>query len=229
MSVNRRFVLKGMALGSAAALTLGGPAQAFAGRAAAPVGSAIAMPALVLVNGGAAEADFLHGAGTALGSQMHVQRVGSDLAFIMDFERQLRSAQPMRVIGLLDDASAALVVDVARSAGARIQWLGQHTAEDGHSRHRLLNTDIAEGCSRQLGRQLHACGGSFSVSEERQNSAALPRHLAATSRKGNQSGQWASSVGYLLASLGTRQFSSPRAPAASMPVTGSYVSFSIEA
>ena len=229
MSVNRRFVLKGMALGGAATLALGGSAQALAGIATAPAGSPIATPALVLVNGSAAEADFLHGAGAALGSQMRVQRVGSDLAFMMDFERQLRSGQPMRVIGLLDDASAALVIDVARSAGARIQWLGQHTAEAGLTRHRLLNTDIAEGCSRQLGRQLHACGESFSVSEERQNSAALPRQMAATSRNGNQSGQWASSVGHLLASLGTRQLSSPRAPAARVPVTGSYVSFSIEA
>src|SRR5690606_2596032 len=84
MSVNRRFVLKGMALGSAAALTLGGSAQALAGIASAPAGSAPATPALVLVSGGSAEADFLHGAGTALGSQMHVQRVGSDLAFVMD-------------------------------------------------------------------------------------------------------------------------------------------------
>lgn len=230
MSVNRRFVLKGMALSSAAALALGGSAQALASVATAPASRAPASPALVLVNGGAAESDFLHGAKAALGSQVQVQRVGSDLAFMLDFERQLRTGQPMRVIGLLDDASAALVVDMARSAGARVQWLGQHTATAGLTRHRLLNTDIAEGCSRQLSRQLHACGAGFSLSEERQNSAALPRQLAATSRQGNQSGQWASSVGYLLASLGTRQLmSSPRAPAASLPITGSYVSFSIEA
>ncbi|WP_150303164.1 hypothetical protein [Pseudomonas saliphila] len=230
MSVNRRFVLKGLALGSAAGLALGGSAQALAGFATAPASNTVALPAWVLVNGGAAEADFLHGARAALGAQVQVQRVGSDLAFMLDFERQLRSGQPLRVIGLLDDASAALVVDMARSAGARVQWLGQHTAEAGLTRHRLLNTDIAEGCSRQLSRQLHACGAGFSLSEERQNSAALPRQLAATSRKGKQSGQWASSVGYLLASLGTRQLlSSPRAPATSMPFTGSYVSFSIEA
>lgn len=230
MSVNRRFVLKGMALGSAAALALGGSAQALADIATAPAGNAVATPALVLVNGGAAEADFLHGAGAALGSQMRIQRVGSDLAFMLDFERQLRSGQPLRVIGLLDDACAALVVDMARSAGARIQWLGQHTAAAGLTRHRLLNTDIAEGCSRQLSRQLHACGAGFSLSEERQNSVAPPRQLAATPRRGNPSGQWASSLGYLLASLGTGQrMSSPRAPAASEALTGSYVSFSIEA
>ena len=230
MSVNRRFVLKGMALGSATGLVLGGPAQALAGVATGPAGKAMVPAALVLVNGGAPEPDFLGGAKAALGPQLQVQRVGSNLDFVLDFERQLRSGQPMRVIGLLDDASAALVVDMARSAGARVQWLGQHTAEAGLTRHRLLNTDIAEGCSRKLSRQLHACGAGFSLSEERQNSAALPRQLAAISRTGSQSGQWASSVGYLLASLGTRQFmASPRVPAASAPFTGSFVSFSIEA
>lgn len=230
MSVSRRSVLKGMALGSAAAMTLGSSAQLLADIGAAPAGGGLATPALVLVNGGAAEVDFLHGARAALGSQVQVRRVSSDLAFMLDFERQLRSGQPMRVIGLLDDASATLIVDMARSAGARIQWLGQHAAAAGLTRHRLLNTDIAEGCSRQLSRQLHACGAGFSLSEERQNSAAPPRQLAAAPRNGEQPGQWASSVGYLLAAMGTQQItSSPRAPAATMPYSGSFVSFSIEA
>lgn len=228
MSVNRRFVLKGMALGGAAALTLGNPAQALASLGAAPAATTAATPTLVLVNAGPAEPIFLQGARAALGPQMRVQRVGSDLVTIVEFERELRRGRPLRVIGLLDDASATLVVDMARSAGARVQWLGQHAAAAGFTRHRLLSTEVAEGCSRQLSRQLHACGAGFSLTEERQNSTASPRQLAAAPRSEAHSGQWAGSLGYLLATLGNRQILPPVAAGSGIPVTGSYVSFSIE-
>lgn len=228
MDANRRFMLKSLALSSIAGLSMGGSVRALAGTTAAPATATAVKPVLALVNPGAAELDFLHGA-MAVGSRLQVQRVGRDLGFMLDFERLLRSGRPMRVIGLLDDASATLVVDMARSAGARVQWLGQHTAEAGFTRHHVLNTDIAEGCSRQLGRQLHACGVDFSLTEERQNGTRAPRQLAGSSRRGSRSGQWATSIGYLMASLGTPAArTAPSAPATNRPVTGSFVSFSIE-
>lgn len=226
MNANRRFVLKSLALSGIAGLSMSSSVRALARTTAAP--AAAVKPVLALVNPGAAESGFLHGA-MAVGSRLQVQRVGRDLGFILDFERQLRGSQPMRVIGLLDDAAATLVVDMARSAGARVQWLGQHTAEVGFTRHHLLNTEIAEGCSRQLGRQLHRCGGGFSLTEERQNGTIAPRQLAASSRMGSRPGQWAASIGYLLASLGTRAaMTAPLARATNRPVIGSFVSFSIE-
>lgn len=228
MNANRRFVLKSMALSGMAGLAMGRSIRALAGTTAAPAAAAAARPVLALVNPGAAESGFLHGA-IAAGPRLRVQRVGRDLGFMLDFERVLRSGQPMRVIGLLDDASATLVVDLARSAGARVQWLGQHTAKAGFTRHRVLNTELAEGCARHLGRQLHACGAGFSLTEERLNGTLAPRQLAGSSRMGSRSGQWAASIGYLLASLGTRTaMTTPLTPAANTPVTGSFVSFSIE-
>lgn len=229
MSVNRRFVLKGMALGSMVGPAMSGSAGALTGTTAGWTANAASRPILALINGGVAEPVFLHGAMAASGSRLQVQKVGRDLGFMLNFERQLCSGQPMRVIGLLDDAAASLVADMARSAGARMQWLGQHTANAGFTRHHLLATDIAEGCSRQLSRQLHACGAGFSLIEERHNGSVAPRQLAGSARKGNQSAQWATSVGYLLASLGTRPvMAAPLAPAAIAPFTGSFVSFSIE-
>lgn len=226
MNANRRFVLKSMALSGMAGLAMGRSVRALADTTAVP--AAVAKPVLALVNPGVAESGFLHGA-MAAGPRLGVQRVGRDLGFMLDFERQLRSSQPLRVIGLLDDASATLVVDLARSAGARVQWLGQHTAKVGFTRHRLLNTDMAEGCVRHLGRQLHRCGDGFSLTEERQNGTLAPRQLAGAARMGSRSGQWVASIGYLLASLGTRTtMTAPLAPAANRPVTGSFVSFSIE-
>lgn len=227
MTVSRRFVLKGMALGSMAGLAVGRipGARASTGSIDRPA----ARPILALVNGGAAESVFLRGASAASGPQLQIQRVGRDLNFMRDFERRLRSNQAMRVIGLLDDASAALVVEMARSAGARVQWLGQHNAEAGFSRHHLVTTAIADGCSRQLSRQLHTCGAGFSFDEEHRDGAISLRRLTGSVQQGTQSAQWAASVGHLLASLGGQaELAAPRV-SGGRPVIGSFVSFSINA
>lgn len=230
MSANRRFLLKGMVLGSMTGLAMGSSVSALTSIAVGPTGNAAGRPILALINKGMAESAFMHGAMAASGSRLQEQRVGLDLGFMLNFERRLRGSRTIRMIGLLDDASASLVVDMARSAGARVQWLGQHTAEAGFSRHHLLTTELAEGGSRQLSRQLHACGAGFSLNEERQNGAVVPRQFSGIGRIGSHSGQWATSVGFLLASLGTRPaMAAPVAPATSAPFTGSFVSFSIEA
>lgn len=229
MSVNRRSVLKGMALTSIAGVTATGLGSALA---AGPASTVTAQPLLALVNEGPAESLFLYGAMAARDSQsqLQVQRVDRDPGFMLEFERELRRGVPMNVIGLLDNASAALVLDMARSGGARIQWLGQHSADAGFSRHHLLRTGIAEGCAQQLSHQLQACGAGFSVTEERQNSAVTSRQLVASSNQTSHSAQWASSIGYLLASLGApTTLNIPASPNTSLPVTGSFVSFSIKA
>lgn len=226
MTVDRRFVLKSMVLGSAAGLVLGRPVPV---SAHVPPAHSGVRPALALVGRGAAETAFLQGARAAAGTQLRVQQVDRGLDFMLDFERRLRAGRAMQVIGLLDDAAAVLVLDLARSAGARIRWLGQHTAAAGSTRHRLLSTDLAEGCARQLGRQLHACGAGFTLDEEHQGRIAATRQLAGRARDGAPSAQWAASVGYLLGALGTRPIGVPPIAAQSTPPGGSFVSFSIEA
>nr|MBS0021945.1 hypothetical protein [Gammaproteobacteria bacterium] len=227
MTVDRRFVLKGMVLG-AAGVVLSRSVSVLGGVAPSPVHGDV-RPALALVGNGTAGSAFVQGARAAVGTRLHVQQVSPDLGFMLDLERQLRAGRPMRIIGLLDDASAVLVLDLARSAGGRIHWLGQHTGEAGMTRHHLLNTDLAEGCTRQLSRQLHACGVGFTLNEERQGSTAPVRQLAGPARNGAGSAQWAASVGYLLAALGTRPTMTPRVPAQSALLSGSFVSLSIEA
>lgn len=225
MTVDRRFVLKSMVLGGAAGVVLSRSMPLLAG--VTPSHSGI-RPVLALVGGGAAEAAFLQGARAAAGTRLRVQQLDRGLGFMLDFEQRLRAGRPMRVIGLLDDAAATLVVDLARGAGARIHWLGQHTGEAGSTRHRLLNTDLAEGCARQLSRHLHACGAGFTLDEERQGSAAPARQLAGPARNGVGSAQWAAGVGYLLATLGTRPTMMPRVSVQGTLPSGSFVSFSIE-
>lgn len=225
MNANRRFVLKSMVLGGAAGVVLSRSIPVLGGM---PPSHSGIRPALALVGGGVAEAAFLQGARAAAGAQLRVQQLDRGLGFMLDFEQRLRAGRPLRFIGLLDDAAATLVLDLARSAGARVPWLGQHTAEAGSTRHRLLNTDLAEGCTRQFSRLLHACGAGFILDEERQGSAAPARQLTGPARNGAGSAQWAAGVGYLLAALDAHSSMTPRVSVQGTLPSGSFVSFSIE-
>lgn len=228
MRVNRRSVLKSLAM--TGVVGLGSSLRALAGTPFTEGAIRVVQPVvLALVNEGPVEQAFLRGAAHAGSARLQVQSAGSNLAYMLDFERQLRISRTTRIIGLLDDTAATLVVDMARSAGARLQWLGQHSAEAGISRHHLLTTDVAEGCCRRLARHLQACGAGFSLIEERYDGSMPPRQLDGPICRGSHSTQWALGIGYLLASLGARPLrAAPLAPPASKPLTGSFVSFSIE-
>lgn len=191
MNVERRFVLKGMALSS-----LAGIAMSSAGISAA--NSALgtqpqpARPTLVLVSSAAAQAAFLQGVNASpAGKQVKVQRTDLSLDFILGFEKRLRIATPQRIIGLVDDASAALIVDLARSAGAHVQWLGQHHAAAHASHHRLLSGETASGCAPQLGLSLNACGAGFSLTEHRLRGQQPPcaRRLPAVTKAPRTNGR----------------------------------------
>ena len=197
MNVNRRVVLKAAALASSAGLAMGGAIPVLASAPNTP--GRAAQTVLVLANHSAAAALFLHGASAAAGVELQVQRASLDVDFMLELERQMRSGPARRIIGLLDDASATLVMDMARSAGAHLQWLGQHSAASGlTTHHHLFAADPAEQLRR------------------------LPLHNEA-------SAQWAASLGYGLAALGTHtNRMAPLAPTANPPLSGSFVSFSIE-
>lgn len=228
MSVNRRFLLKSAVLGSSIP-ALGTSLPALADVLIKPTRSTQPVLALVNGNGNSAESLFLQGASAASTTALQIQRVNLDLDFMLAWEYQMRGDAPLRVIGLLDDASATLIVDMARSAGARVQWLGQHSTASDITHHRLLTTEVAADCSRQFRHELQSCG-AFSLQEERLNSAMKARQLSRLSHQNGQSAQWLASLGYALASLGTQtsMTTPPLGSAAKMPFSGNFVSFSIE-
>ena len=129
MNVERRTVLKGLALSSLAGIAMGSSGLTMAHSVLAAQARPV-LPTLALVSNEAAESIFLQGVNASpAGKQVKVQRTDLSLDFMLGFEKRLRSGQPQRIIGLVDDASAALIIDLARSAGARVQWLGQHCAQ----------------------------------------------------------------------------------------------------
>ena len=230
MNVERRTVLKGLALSSLAGIAVTSSCLSMAGSVLGAQAQPV-LPTLVLVNNEVAESVFLQGVNASRGGkQVKVQRTDLSLDFILGFEKRLRSGQPQRIIGLVDAGSAPLVVDLARSAGARVQWLGQHRATPHASQHRLLSAEAASGCAPQLGLSLNACGSGFSLTEQRMHSLQAPLEASAPARNRDSSDQWAATLGYTLAALGTT--SDRQAPLIArrpVPLTGNFVSFSIEA
>lgn len=227
MSLDRRTVLKGMALGSVAAPLLGRPLPALAGRMAGFTGMS-GLPALAVVGAAGGEA-FAHGAGAWLDASLQVRHATREFAFLRELDETWRNGRPVRVFGLLDDASAAPLLDLARSAGASMPWLGQHRVQAGRSRHRLLTTAMAEGCARQLGRQLEDCGAGFTITEDRQDSLLPVFQAEASARSVRHPDQWAAGIGWLLARMGTRAPApAPLLPPGRVLQPGSFVSFLIE-
>jgi len=229
INVERRSLLKGMAVGGLAGVAMGSGSVSMAntllGRAA-PTHPAN----LAIVSAEVASSAFVQGLqASPAAPTVDVMPVGLDLTMLLNLQQRLASGQPQRLIGLLDDASAALIVDLARSAGARVQWLGQHSASAGHSRHRLLSAQSTHGCALQLGHQLNACGQGFDLHEQRLHSPAPTLQLATAKRQRAGHDQWAATLGYALATLGsTDTGSAPLAADFPRVLTGTYVSFSIQ-
>lgn len=211
MTLNRRFVLKGMAMSGIAGWAMGRLARGRAW-AAAPTGSpAVPLhgpapaPLRALTREGPLADVFLLGAGAAGESRPQGWVAAPGMSFLLDVGRELRRGESVRIIGLLDDASATLVVDLARNVGARLLWLGHHAVTGGTSRHVLRSTAGTAFCASDLAARLQACGAGFDVTEERHGSRAKSRHWSAAARSPAlgqaQSAVWAWHVGDLLASL----------------------------
>ncbi|MCW2272017.1 hypothetical protein [Pseudomonas sp. JUb96] len=227
MTIERRALLKGMAVGGVAGIAM---ASSGLGLANTVLGRSTSgqVPTRVLVSPEVAGSAFVQGIqASPIAPQVQVMPIAPELGVLMQVQQHLASGQAQRLIGLLDDASAALLIDLARSAGARVQWLGQHSATSERTAHRLLSAQVSHGCALQLGQHLNACGQGFRLHEQRLHSPAPTLEVATTSRtRGGD--QWAATLGYALAVLGsTDTGQAPLIASRPSALAGTYVSFSI--
>ncbi|HZJ94332.1 MAG TPA: hypothetical protein VFD11_01965 [Thiopseudomonas sp.] len=209
MSIKRRTVLKGMALGSAA-LALG---QAGLSQAAQATVN-LRKPILVLVSDATAQSAFVDGVkANPSVAQTSLLTVDSSLSCIADLQQRLSTSKGERIVGLVDDASGILLLDLARSAGVQVHWVGQHVTKKGNSRHRVSVTEKTSSCVQQFAEFAQGCSRPMAITEQ---TLAANRH-------------WASSLGFALASLDpSRRYLRTTPPKHNHAVDGHFVSFSIE-
>jgi len=207
MDTSRRNVLKVI---GASGLTVALPsiAPAFASQYSEP--GAPPLPLHLVLDEKMADSGFLAGAQAArMARQARVPltQMSSDLSlgYVSALDALLQSGEPARVMGLVDDANAAIIVGLARAVQARMHWMAQHTGGPDSTRHTVL-VAASDLCCEQLGRQLP--------------STDAPSWLA---------DKWPAQLGYVL----TRLDSSPAthytlAGVPATPHAGSFVSFSFD-
>lgn len=151
-TTDRRMVLKGLA---AAGLAMTGMSWASAATspalgAAAGVPAGAALNVTSLVSGAALDNAFVQGVQTAVSGQAAAQWSGQrlqglDAATFQRLNALLHDDTPTLLVGLVDDASATLVLDLVRSAGGRVLQ-AQH--------HRVGRGPVAQQWAQQLGHTL---------------------------------------------------------------------------
>ena len=210
MTIERRSVLKGMAVGSAA-LAL---SQAGLTLAAQTASVSSRKPVVVLTSAADAQTAFVDGVKANPGAaQVTLLQADHGMDFIAAFQQRLSSSKDERFIGLVDDASGMLLLDLARSAGARVHWTGQHVTQNGVSRHRVSTTDNSANCIKQFAEFAQSCSRPTAMTEQ---TLSASRH-------------WTSSLGFALASPEpNRRYLRTTPPTHTRAVDGHFVSFSIE-
>lgn len=156
MRVHRRALLKGMMAGSAIA-AVGLPKISFA-KSQAP-----AAREAVLVACGSLDAGFAAAAG-------HLARhsVGSGALPDLAATRALfASCRGQRLVGLMEDGAYVLFSELARDAGVRLVFEGQHTASaDGRvSRHAFNAAAGFHGAAETLAAALTGTDAAFAIAE----------------------------------------------------------------
>lgn len=118
MHTNRRAFLQTLTA-AGFALTGMGLAQASTGKPAAAAGQEV-LAITSATHGHALEAAFVQGAQSVAARVQHSQLLGFDSASFQQLHTMLHDQQDTLLVGLLDDASATLVLDLVRSAGGRV-------------------------------------------------------------------------------------------------------------
>ncbi len=156
MKPHRRALLKGMMAGSAIA-AVGLPKISFA-KSQAP-----ATRDVVLVGCGAIDAGFAAGAGMAARRDLGAGSLPDYAATRALFE----SCRGKRLVGLMEDGAYVLFSELARDAGVRLVFEGQHTAAaDGRvSRHAFSAAAGFHGSAETLAVALSGEDAAFAIAE----------------------------------------------------------------
>lgn len=127
MQTDRRTLLKGLAAAGLAVSGIGW-AQATAAKASATTTTEV-LAVTSGLPGSALDAAFVTGVQSAARHASHTGLQGLDSAAFTQLGSLLADGQDTLLVGLLDDASATLVLDLVRSAGGRVLAMEHHRVD----------------------------------------------------------------------------------------------------
>ena len=168
MKVDRRSLMKSLLAGGAL-LAMGTPPWTFAE-------SPVRRPSrcLLVLGGTGADEAFASGAGAACAGLTYealriVKLKGGLLTAVDRMVTLLDQSRGTRMIAVMDDASAVIVLELARTAGVRLLSMGTHACSADsvcQLRHAWATTSPAHGVGGILASQLAADQDGFSITED---------------------------------------------------------------
>lgn len=224
MDLKRRFLLKGALASGAGSLLLGSGLAHSALSSDNRDLSHNAAPTLLLTSDAAAETSFAGGAKVVLTDCRELRTDQVDALSLVN--KAMQSGQPLRLIGLVDDAFGELIVAQARRAGARMSWLGHHAADAHQTRHQVMNNHNVQGAILSLNEQLAQSSDSYLLRSEEPFSASENLEVSRY-RAGAISTDWAASLGHALAAPKI-MVNNALLPVGNKPLQGRFISFIIE-
>lgn len=168
MEIDRRSMMKGI-LASGALLALGVPSWAFAAPPVRRPGRCV-----LLLGGTDADARFANGAQAACASLAYegLRTVKLDGRLLTGMDRMvtlLDQSRGVRMIAVMDDASAVIFLELARTAGVRLLSMGTHVCSADSAcplRHAWTTTSAAHGVGGVLASQFADGRHGFSIVED---------------------------------------------------------------
>lgn len=198
MDVQRRILLKGMT--ATAAMSMITPHNVFSEPLEQAVimlretsaGGLVCKP-ITLVSSEAFQAStFVHAARRLQPAQQVVLK-GVDIVSL----QQLLSQKSTNLVGIIDHANAAVLVQVARHLGAKVHWLGQHSLKEESTAHNILKSGDSRPCHSALVEGLEQCEAAHAVREQGLPSTAILGDASAT-----HSQSWAGQLAVALHDVG---------------------------
>ncbi|MCC6917504.1 hypothetical protein [Nitrosomonas sp.] len=235
MDTQRRLLLKSIALGGISGCLgwVGSGTALAAARQTQSAGLINPVTTLLLVNRKAEYSAFLQGARVTGNTNIKIYDLDSERDFLSSLQRHISgmSTEGLIVTGLADDAHGTLIIDQARSLGACMRWLGQHTVESGQSRHLLYSSEIAGDRGGLFGRRLASHGFScISEGGRMREGQPLYEPVLYTREGGTEDLQWSMDLGFALVGNDPADFSniSQIDSNSIVPLNGHFISFTFE-
>jgi hypothetical protein len=225
MDVKRRILLKGITATAAASLvashvSFADPVEkALVKLRESSAGDLVQKPITAVSNEAFKNSAFMQALVQAQPSQSVILRA-------VDFEaqRQLLAQKNTNLVGIIDHANAAVLVQLARHFDAKIHWLGQHAINRESTSHNIFRSGDSQACQVSLVEELNRCGDSHTVFEQGLNPTRIKGSASAAHPQA-----WAAQLALALHDIGKGIHSSaPVLNQPNQPINGSAVTFLIE-
>lgn len=206
MNNTRRLLLKGLLGSTTGGLLLSntGLVHAAMNLSADSLNEPSKISTILFTSDAKVESSFGAGVKAALPSSTEFRTVRTSFIDVLpQFNQLIKDGKKTRLIGLVDDATAEILVAQARHVGARISWLGQHMSSQTQSRHQVINNYDDQNSLLLLEAQLKKSSTDFELQANQPfntvgNLKASYKSTTISSGGNTKTDPWAAHLGYAL-------------------------------